>query len=558
MKAVIYARYSSENQREESIEGQIRECAAFAERNGITVLQHYIDRAYSATNDNRPEFQRMIKDGGKSLFDIILVWKLDRFARNRYDSARYKAQLKKTHVKVVSATEHISEGSEGILLESVLEGMAEYYSADLSEKVTRGMTENALKCMWNGGVHPLGYIVDKDKHLQIDPTTAPYVLECFKQYAEGATMSEVMEYLNKHKVTNAKGTPFTYNSIRKLLTNRRYIGEYRYDTHIVPDGIPTIVPADLFDRVQEKISKNKKAPARAKAKEDYLLTTKLFCGNCGVYMCGESGTGRNGTVHRYYKCATAKKKSGDCKKQAVPKQWIEDIVVNATMEMVMDDAAIEAIVSMLMALQEQESSDLPFYEKELKRTETGIENLLDAIQNGLYTESTKGRLEKLEAAKADLQMLIAKEKLEKPIIPADFLTFYFHRFRKLDVREEAHRKILIDTFVNAVYVYDDKLLLTFNYKDGTKTITLQDVKKATESNSGSSLDCSAVPLKSRYPFGCLLFALCRKKGLEPINATRMSVARDGLTERNHSVTSPFRRTTEKQIPFRVSAFLLLI
>ena len=149
MKAVIYARYSSDNQREASIEGQIRECTAFAEKNGITVLRHYIG-AISAKTDNRPEFQNMIKDSNKKLFDMIIVWKLDRFARNRYDSARYKAQLKKNGVKVVSATEVISDGAEGIILESMLEGFAEYYSVDLSEKVVRGMTDNALKCMFNG------------------------------------------------------------------------------------------------------------------------------------------------------------------------------------------------------------------------------------------------------------------------------------------------------------------------------------------------------------------------------------------------------------------------
>lgn len=156
MKAVIYARYSSDNQREASIEGQIRECTAFAEKNGITVLRHYIDRAISAKTDNRPEFQNMIKDGNKKLFDMIIVWKLDRFARNRYDSARYKAQLKRNGIKVVSATEVISDGAEGIILESMLEGFAEYYSVDLSEKVVRGMTDNALKCMFNGGTLPDG------------------------------------------------------------------------------------------------------------------------------------------------------------------------------------------------------------------------------------------------------------------------------------------------------------------------------------------------------------------------------------------------------------------
>lgn len=185
MKAVIYARYSSDNQREESIEGQIRECTAFAEKNGITILRHYIDRAFSAKTDNRPEFQNMIKDSGKRLFDMIIVWKLDRFARNRYDSARYKAALKKNGVKVVSATEVISDGAEGIILESVLEGYAEYYSADLSEKVVRGMTENALKSKYNGGTLPIGYQIDSDQCFQLDPLTAPFVREAFQRYDEG-------------------------------------------------------------------------------------------------------------------------------------------------------------------------------------------------------------------------------------------------------------------------------------------------------------------------------------------------------------------------------------
>lgn len=182
MKAVIYARYSSDNQREESIEGQIRECTAFAEKNGITILRHYIDRAFSAKTDNRPEFQNMIKDSGKLLFDMIIVWKLDRFARNRYDSARYKTALKKNGVKVVSATEVISDGAEGIILESVLEGYAEYYSADLSEKVVRGMTENALKSKYNGGTLPIGYQIDSDQCFQFDPLTAPFVREAFQRY----------------------------------------------------------------------------------------------------------------------------------------------------------------------------------------------------------------------------------------------------------------------------------------------------------------------------------------------------------------------------------------
>ncbi len=204
----------------------------------------------------------MIKDSGKRLFDMIIVWKLDRFARNRYDSARYKAQLKKNGVKVVSATEVISDGAEGIILESVLEGYAEYYSADLSEKVIRGMTENALKCKYNGGTLPLGYVIDDKQHFKIDPLTAPFVLEAYKRYDEGATMKDVRDYLNAHGVKNTRSQPMSFNSVQLLLKNRRYIGEFRFRDTVVPNGIPAIVPQDLFDRVQEKMEKNKKAPAR--------------------------------------------------------------------------------------------------------------------------------------------------------------------------------------------------------------------------------------------------------------------------------------------------------
>lgn len=517
MKAVIYARYSSDNQREESIEGQIRECTAFAEKNGITILRHYIDRAFSAKTDNRPEFQNMIKDSGKRLFDMIIVWKLDRFARNRYDSARYKAALKKNGVKVVSATEVISDGAEGIILESVLEGYAEYYSADLSEKVVRGMTENALKSKYNGGTLPIGYQIDSDQCFQLDPLTAPFVREAFQRYDEGATMTQIRDWLNEQGVKNTRGQKMTYNSVQHLLNNRRYIGEYTYRDIVVPDGIPAIVPQDLFDRVQEKLAKNKKAPARHKAEDDYLLTTKLFCGYCGAYLCGESGTSHTGNVHHYYKCVSVKKKRTECHKKSVRKEWIEDLVVSETMKMVMDDTAIEAIVSMLMDLQDRENVNLPLYEQQLRETDTAIQNLLNAIQQGILTKSTKGRLEELEATKEELETKIACEKLAKPKVSAEFMTFWLHRFRKLDVRQKSHRKMLIDTFVNAIFLYDDKMVITFNYKEGTTTITFGDLKAALDKEkTGSDLDCSTAPkeMTEVYPlrgdlprsflfFGCL-------------------------------------------------------
>ena len=494
MKAVIYARYSSDNQREESIEGQLRECTAFAEKNDITILRHYIDRAYSAKTDNRPEFQHMIKDSSKHLFDMVIVWKLDRFSRNRYDSARYKTPLKRNGVKVVSATEVISEGAEGIILESVLEGFAEYYSADLAEKVGRGLTENALKAKFNGGNKPIGYVIDKEQHFQIDPLTAPFVLEAFKRYDEGSTMKELVDYLTENGVMNVYGEKLNFNSIQRMLKNRRYIGEYTFRDIVIPDGIPAIVPKDLFDRVQQKMEKNKKAPARHKAEDDYLLTTKLFCGYCGAYLCGESGTSRTGIVHHYYKCVSVKKKRTNCHKKSVRKDWIEDIVVSETMNMLMDDAAIEAIVSMVMRLQEQENVNIPLYERELRETKISIQNMLNAIQQGILTRSTKERLEELEATRDDLENKIACEKLAKPRISEEFLTFWLQRFRKLDVKQKAHRKMLIDTFVNAIFLYDDKMEITYNYHEGTTAVTFEELQKTLENKKlGSDIDSVGAP-----------------------------------------------------------------
>ena len=485
MTAVIYARYSSDNQREESIEGQIRECTAYAEKNGITIVKHYIDRAISAKTDNRPEFQQMIKDSDKKLFDIVLVWKLDRFARNRYDSARYKTQLNKNGVKLMSATEIISEGPEGIILESVLEGYAEYYSADLAEKVVRGQTENILKGRCNGGRGTFGYTLDSERKFHIDPLTSPFVLESFKKYNEGSTMKEIRDWLNENGIKNPVGSAFTYNSVEHMLKNRRYIGELKFRDVVVPDAIPPIIPLELFEDVQEKIAKNKKAPARRKAEDDYLLTTKLFCGYCGALMFGESGVSHTGKMYTYYKCAAAKKKK-TCDKKAVRKQWLEDLVVNETMKLVEDDASMNAIIAKVMELQNQESTDLPIYEKQLKETEVGITNMLNAIQMGILTSSTKERLEALEDQRKELQARIAEERLAKPKMKEEFVRFWLLRFRKLDMTQPEQRQALVDTFINAIYLYDDKVLITFNYKEGTETVAFGEAVKAEKSSDMSA------------------------------------------------------------------------
>lgn len=489
MKAVIYARYSSDNQREESIEGQIRECTEYAVRNDITILSSYIDRALSARTADRPEFQRMIEDSEKRLFDVVLVWKLDRFSRDRFDSALYKHILKKNGVRVISAKENISAGPEGIILESMLEGYAEYYSAELSEKIQRGQKENALKCRSNGGNIPLGYVVGADGVLSVDPLTAPLVAEIFTRYESGETIKAIADSLNKRGFRTRKGSAFRVASLSLILKNRKYIGEYKYADTVVPNGIPAIINPDLFERVQERMLTNKKAPSRTKADEDYLLTTKLFCGDCGRLMAGECGTsGTNGVKYYYYKCGGAKRKLG-CKRKAVKKHWIERVAVVTTVERVLQDAEINRIADAIVALQDKEDTTIPALREQLKECEKGIENMLNAIQMGILTASTKTRLEELEARQNELKLSILQAKLQKPKYTKEQIVSWINRFKYGDVDDIEYQKQIIDTFINAIYVFDDKLVFTYNFKDGTEAIPL----KAVEDAFGSDLTQVAPP-----------------------------------------------------------------
>ena len=480
MKAVIYARFSSDRQREESIEGQVRECTDYAKQNGITIVDAYIDRAKSASKDTdkRENFLRMIRDSSKRLFDVVLVWKLDRFARNRYDSAHFKNILENNGVKVISATERITDGPEGIILESMLEGMAEYYSAELSEKIHRGQKENALKGRNNGGTIPLGYTLNKEtQRLEVNPLTAPIVQEIFQRYAAGETIKAIKDDFNQRGLKTNKGLPFRYSTFNTVLKNRKYIGEYKYQDVVIPDGVPALVSEDVFNRVQARMEKNKQSPAAAKAQERYLLTTKLFCGMCGKMMAGESGVGNKGKVYRYYKCHNAKNKKG-CTKKPVKKEWIENLVVEQTMLMVMDGPLMKRITGRLLALQGEENHDLKLLERRLNETEKGIENMLNAIQAGIITASTKQRLSALEEEKAELEQSIIETQIKRPVLTREQISFFLGQYKNTDVNNEDERQRLIDCFVNAVFVFDDKIVLTFNYKDGTKTIKLSDLESS--------------------------------------------------------------------------------
>lgn len=266
-RAAIYARYSCDKQSEQSIEGQIHVIKEFAAKNGYTIVNSYIDRAKSAKTANRPQFLQMISDSTKGLFDFVLVYKLDRFSRNRYDSAFYKHKLKQNCVQVVSATECLSDNPESIITEAMLEAMAEFYSAELGQKTKRGMRESALKCMSTGSKPPLGYKWGADKHLEIDEATADIPRIAFSMYADGKGKQTIADELNRRGFRTRTGREFKVNSLDNMLTNPKYIGTFTYGTDIyIENGCPALISHDIYDKVQELLKHTKKAPARAKAK----------------------------------------------------------------------------------------------------------------------------------------------------------------------------------------------------------------------------------------------------------------------------------------------------
>ena len=493
MNGVIYARYSSHNQREESIEGQIRKCRAYAEQNNITIIGEYIDRAMSGKTDKRDDFQRLIKDSAKGHFQAVIMYTLDRFARNRYDSAHYKAQLKKNGVRLFYTEQSITDEPEGIILESVLEGMAEYYSENLSRGIKRGMHENALKCMITGGYMPLGYRKTADKKFEIDPATAPIVKEIFDLYANGKTQRQIVDILNEKGYRTVKGMPFRLGSISGILVNKKYIGIYSYNDLEIENGVPAIIDRETFDKVQEMLKRNKRTTGRMKAPAQYMLTGKIFCGHCGSSMCGESGTSQTGTIYNYYKCSDRKKR-GTCKKAAERKDWIEQLVVKETINRILQPGVIREIAHKVAELAEKEFNDhsrLISLQNELKLTQTSIRNLLRLVEQGIDTDDVGDRLLDLNAQKSDLMKQISVEENKKPLVSAERLEFWLtDLLTNGDISSPDYQQRIIDTLVNKIFVFDTddnggkKIVITYNTSNsGVKsTITLSDIKKYLKSS----------------------------------------------------------------------------
>lgn len=477
MNVVIYARFSSSKQNETSIEAQLKECYSFCERNRYNVIGEYIDKAISGKTDHRPDFQRMIADSNKKNFEGIIVYQLDRFARNRYDSATYKAKLKKNGVRVLSAKENITDDASGILVESVLEGMAEYYSAELSQKVIRNLRMNAEQGFFNGGYAPLGYkVVEVDfktykkKKLEIDTETAPIVKEIFEMRANDTNIMDIVDYLNSKGYKTIQCKEFKKTSLQQILKNKRYIGTNMYNDEEFPNTIPSIIDKELFYKVQEIVDKHRYAPAISKAKEEYILTTKLFCGYCKEMLTGTCGTSQNGTIHYYYICNGVKKKI--CHRKNIKKHYIEEIVVNKCREL-LTDKIIKVIANKVYEVCQKENSQsclIKALEKEIKTLHNNIENLIVALENGQNIDIINGRLtqKRNELNKAEKQLEDEKSKLVN--LTEEQIIFFLSQLKNKNINNLKFRKMLVNIFINRIYLYEDKLEIIFNI--GERRVTL--------------------------------------------------------------------------------------
>ncbi|MCT4508473.1 MAG: recombinase family protein [Tepidibacter sp.] len=489
MRGVIYARFSSDNQREESIDAQIRAIEEYAKRNDIKIVKQYIDRAKSATTDKRPQFQQMIKDSALGIFDVVIVHKLDRFSRDRYDSAVNKRKLRMNGVRLISVIENLDGSPESIMLESLLEGMAEYYSKNLAREVMKGMNETALKCKHTGGTPPLGYDVAFDKTYMINEKEAIVVREIFDMYVNGYSYKEIIENLNEKGYKTKLGRTFGKNSIYNILENEKYSGVYvfnkaskkdifgRRNSHShkenkniirIEGGMPAIVSKEIFQKSKAMMLSRKKAPGANKAKELYLLSGLIFCGECGRRMHGNRRTQKNKQKYSSYRCS-CRMKSEKCKNKEIRKEYIEEFVLSELEKNILNDEAIPYIVKKINEYLKKQSStnetNLNSFKEELRKVNKQIENIINAISNGFFQESFKIKMDDLEVEKANLEMRIKDIELESNDMKVDEAKVkeLFTMFKTFIMEKNLPEcKKFIHNYVKKVEVYRDHVEVIFN------------------------------------------------------------------------------------------------
>ena len=493
-RAVVYARFSSDNQRDESIYAQLRAINEYADKNNIKIVNQFIDRAKSATSDKRPEFQNMIKfcEADTTGISMVIVHKLDRFSRDKYDSAMYKQKLKVKGIRVVSVLENLDNSPESLILESVIEGMAQYYSANLAREVAKGQRENGLRAMHNGGDAPLGYDVTNDKRYAINKEEAQAVKIIFDMYVNGYSYSNIIDKLNDLGYKTKRGNKFGKNSLHGILSNEKYTGVYVFnktqrkgingkrnghkqkseDEIIkVEGGMPQIIGKDIFIQAQEMMQKRKKAPGSHKAITLYLLTGIIKCGECGHAMQGNKRKDKYGNDYISYRCGCRKQKR-DCKNKEIKREYLEEFVLTELEEHVLNDNAIPALSKELNERLKTKSNDnhemLNNLRNKLDKVNKEIENILTAIMSGIMNSMLKDKLDELEQVKLNLdlkinELSIESNSVESVDITEDQIRNMFGRFKEFVLtRNLPECKKFISDYVKEVVVYRDHVEVIFN------------------------------------------------------------------------------------------------
>lgn len=457
-KVAFYGRYSSTNQTEQSIEGQRHVCEKYAEQNDLRIVTEYVDRAISGTSDNRPQFQQMIADSAKHEWECVLVYKLDRFARNRYDSALYKKKLRDNGVRVISATEQISDSPEGIIMEGLLEAMDEYYSAELARKMRRGIEESFRKGKYIQSIPPFGYVLTEQHTLALDPDTAQVSAEIFRRYDAGEKIGQIAAWLNGQGYRKASGRPWTPMNVSRHLHHTVCKGEYRYGDFEGCMPCPAVVDAELFDRVQERLRTSAQR-RRKRSDYTYLLTGKMICADCGKSVCGST----SGTAHYYYcrRCENAKSIHAD---------YLHEKVLNAISTYLSPEKVTElADAAYAEYIKDEVPDPRPALEKELRSVEAQLQNATQAILRGVDLDTLTDTIAYLKARREEL-----RASIEGATEPVPKLTKE-HFAATLSVMAEKPSMELLDTVVNQIILKDDTVIICINLTDENNDPPLEQI-----------------------------------------------------------------------------------
>ena len=473
--AVIYARYSSHNQRDVSIEQQVEACRKHAAELGLTVTATYEDRAISGKTDKRPSFQRMMRDAEQHKFAYVLAWKSNRIGRNMMQALVNESRLVDCGVKVFYAEEDFDDNAAGRFALRSMMNVNQFYIENMAEDVKRGLYDNAKKGLVNGSL-PLGYKRGADGKPEIDEPKAAIVREIYTRVAAGELFASIADDLNARGIKTARGREWNKGSFHVLCHNDRYRGIYMYGDIRIPGGMPRIISDELFYDAQEAygMKKDNRYGRARHGAENYLLTGKLYCGHCGGYMVGISGTSKTGEMHYYYACQKHRLEH-TCEKKAIRRDVIENAVARAIMMYCLDDETIDFIVDSTIAYFKQKDHELHIeaMENELAAVQQAISNLMKAIEAGIITPTTRTRLLDLEEQQSKLSAKINTAKAERVEINRDDLIAGLQLFRTGDIKNKKFLAKLFNTFLIAVYLYDDnRLKIVFSFTGNHNSVEI--------------------------------------------------------------------------------------